>query len=143
MINTGASGAIPRSDTVRRDAHAELYYEEVRKRRDDADKIAKNTGFPADDIQTIKNHVFFNVYDLGDENPERFDPDYDMAVSWQRLTEGKAIQEMDIIMLNHELMEYKLMNEQGIKYGQAHDITNEIYNYSKYLDELDRKEDLH
>jgi hypothetical protein len=43
--NTGASGAIPRSDRNRMDQHAELYYEEIRKRVGDVESIAKNTGF--------------------------------------------------------------------------------------------------
>ena len=71
--------------------------------------------------------------------PLRFTPDYDMAVSWQRLTDGKDIKEMDIVLLNHELYELNLM-AQGYNYGTAHDMTDLIYNYTEYTKELDAKE---
>ncbi|MDR2903455.1 MAG: hypothetical protein LBU77_02975 [Clostridiales bacterium] len=140
MINTGASGAIPRTDMARQTKHAELYYSEIRKRTDDVTAIANNTGFSAKDIDKIKCHMFLNKYDLGGNEPTYFDPDYDMAVSWQRLTEGKAIQEMDIVLLNHELMEYALMEEKGLKYSEAHKMTEETYNYARYVQELNRKD---
>lgn len=140
MINTGASGAIPRADMKRQNQHAKLFYEEVRMRKGDISAVAKNSGFSIDDVEKIKNHMFFNKYDLGDEQPSCFDPDYDMAVSWQRLTEGKAIQEMDIVLLNHELMEYGLMSEKGLNYHEAHKITEKIYDYAKYVRELNEKE---
>ena len=69
----------------------------------------------------------------------RFDSSYDMAVSWQRLIEGKNIQEMDVVLLNHELLEHNLMTEQGMPYHIAHELSNTQYNYQKYCDELDRK----
>jgi hypothetical protein len=139
MINMGASGAIPRNDTAKQNQHAKLFYKEVRKRTGDIDSIAKNTGFSKNDIKKIKNHIFFNAYSLGDENPSRFDPDYDMAISWQRLTEGKNIQEMDLVLLNHELVEYTLMTEKGLNYRQAHEIAEHQYNFKKFVDELDRR----
>jgi hypothetical protein len=57
--------------------------------------IAKNTGWDSAIIEKIKNHVFFTEHDLGYEFPSRFDPDYNMAISWQRLIEGSAIQESE------------------------------------------------
>ena len=62
---TGASGAIPVSDTKRRDAHAERYYEEIRKRNSDVEEVARNTGLSNEDVQKIKDHIFNNKYDLG------------------------------------------------------------------------------
>ena len=59
-----------------------------------------------------------------------------MAVSWQRLIEGKNIREMDIVLLKHELMEYELM-KQGMVYEEAYHITEKTYNYRKYTRELD------
>ena len=102
---TGASGAIPRNDIARMDDHAERYYDEIRKRSSDIEAIAQNTGFAVGDIRSIKQHVFIDTHDLGKKLPTRFEPDYDMAVSWQRLIEGKNIQEMDLVLLNHELTE--------------------------------------
>jgi hypothetical protein len=48
---TGASGAIPVSDQKSRNAHAKLFYEEIRKRTTDVDAIAKNTGW---DVEVMK-----------------------------------------------------------------------------------------
>ncbi len=142
MDISGAGGAIPRVDIAKQEAHAKLYYEEVRKRTGDIAAIAKNSGFSVEDVAKIKQHVFFNKYDLGQNEPSAFDPSYDMAESWQRLINGKAIREMDIIMLKHELMEYRLMNEQGLDYRTAHNIAEEKYNYTKFIKELDGKEGL-
>ncbi|MCL2772620.1 MAG: hypothetical protein FWD71_04645 [Oscillospiraceae bacterium] len=77
---------------------------------------------------------------MGDEQPERFAPDYDMAVSWQRLIDGKDIHEMDLVMLYHELMEYELMIVKGLSYDKAHELTQVKYNYSKYVKELNARE---
>ena len=142
IINTGASGAIPRKDMKRMNNHAKLYYDEIRNRTSDIEAISKNSGFPKNDIEKIKNHVFFNEYNLSEEAPTRFEPDYDMAVSWQRLVEGNDIREMDIILLNHELMEHELMTEKGLSYREAHEETEKKYNYSKHVKELNRKEGL-
>jgi len=138
MGNTGASGAIPRNDFNRMEEHAERFYEEIRNRTSDIGAIAKNTGFAKEDILNIKQHIFFNEYDLGKKNPVRFDPNYDMAVSWQRLIDGN-VKEMDMILLNHELIELKLM-KQGLNYDEAHKMAEAIYNYTKYTKELDEKE---
>jgi hypothetical protein len=136
--NTGASGAIPRNDWGRMDKHAAMFYEEIRRRKTDVQAISKNTGFPETDIEIIKQHVFFNEYDLGEDKPRRFDPSYDMAVSWQRLIDGRAIQEMDIVLLKHELLEYEYISA-GETYAQAHMLANERYNYEAFTAELDRK----
>jgi len=141
MDITGASGAIPRTDNVRMDAHAERYYEEIRKRNTDVATISQNTGFSVEDVEKIKRHVFIDTHDLGNEELERFIPIYDMAVSWQRLIDGKAIQEMDIILLRHELAESAYM-AQGMNYDTAHRLAETEYNYTKYIKELEAKEGL-
>ncbi|MDR1805812.1 MAG: hypothetical protein LBQ80_03460 [Clostridium sp.] len=142
IVYTGASGAIPRSDVGRMHEHAERFYEEIRKRTSDIAAIAQNTGISESEVARIKKHIFFNEYELGGEEVSRFDPDYDMAVSWQRLISGKDIQEMDIVMLRHELMEFELMQTHGLNYTEAHAITEKTYSYSQYVRELDRKEGL-
>lgn len=116
-------------DEIHRRAHAEQYYESVRKRNTDREivRIAKNTGFSQDDIRAVYLHVFENYYDL-EGGRKRFDPDYDMAQSWSRLFDGKNIQKHDITLLNHELMESKLMAK-GKDYDTAHKITQEKYDY--------------
>jgi len=95
-----------------------------------------------EDIDNIKRHIFFNAYALDGKSVRRFDPSYDMAVSWQRLIDGKNIQKMDIVMLHHELLEHKIMTKHDMPYHVAHKQANEQYNYQSYCDELDRKEGL-
>lgn len=116
-------------DEIHRRAHAEQYYESVRKRNTDREivRIAKNTGFSQDDIRAVYLHVFENYYDL-EGGKKRFDPDYDMAQSWSRLFDGKNIQAHDKTLLHHELMESKLMAK-GMDYDTAHKITQEEYDY--------------
>jgi SPP1 gp7 family putative phage head morphogenesis protein len=137
----GASGAISRHDTDRMHSHAERFYEQIRKRTTDVEAIAKNTGFSVADVQAVKDHVFMNHHNLGEVIPMRFAPDYDMAVSWQRLISGSNIQEMDIVLLNHELTELRLMS-QGLDYVAAHVKADQEYSYIKFIRELDRKEGL-
>ncbi|TWT16774.1 hypothetical protein FRX51_00615 [Streptococcus sp. sy010] len=57
-----------------------------------------------------------------------------MTESWIRLSEnqGKNIQKHDIIMLHHELLEYRLM-KQGLSYSEAHKETDKKYNYYEAL----------
>ena len=124
-------------------SHSEkMYYEQIRKRKSDIESIAKNTCFKIEDIRKIKEHIFFNEYDLGEEAPSRFDPLYDIAVSWQRLINGNDIKDMDIVLLKHELMEYELMTGQGMDYKAAHKIAEQSHNYSMFIKELDKKEGL-
>jgi hypothetical protein len=70
-----------------------------------------------------------------------FDSDYDIAESVRRLQEGKNIQEHDIMLIRHEAMEHDLMNNQGMSYEEAHELTNKTYNYKELLDKwLDKNE---
>lgn len=118
-----------------RDRHAEIYYEQVRNRDKTLEiaRVARNSGFSESDIGKIYNHIFMNEYELYG-GVKRFDPSYDMAESWRRLSEsgGKFIQKHDIVMLNHELMEYHLMME-GLSYNEAHKETDKKYNYYEAL----------
>lgn len=114
-----------------RDRHATMYYEAIRNRDKQAeiDRVARNSGFVSSDIEKIYNHIFIQKHEL-DEGYKRFDPNYDMAESWRRLSEnqGKNIQPHDIVMLKHELMELELMGK-GLSYDEAHNRTNDTYNY--------------
>ena len=53
--------------------------------------------------------------------------------------EGKNIQEMDIVLLNHELLELTLMAK-GSRYAEAHEQAELVYNYTNYCKALDAKE---
>ncbi len=129
----GSSGALdPYSKAA--DKHAKQYYESVRKMTTDAERIANNTGFSLADIERIKSYVFSEEHDLGEEEPMRFSPSYEMAESWQRLIDGKNIQPHDITLIQHELMESKLVKD-GMPQDEAHIITSGVYNYKKEVEE--------
>ena len=128
-----------------RDRHAQEFYESVRNRNKQHEivKVSNNSGLSQSDVERIYNHIFINEYDLEDGR-KRFDPNYDMAESWRRLSEigGKNIQPHDLVMLNHELMEHDLMAK-GMKYDEAHELTNKTYNYQKaWIDWMKEKGDL-
>lgn len=116
IIKSGAlSGAHnPQSDQAQE--HAEKYYEAVKLMKTDIKHISANTGFSEDDITKIKNHVFIEKHDLGNGELEYFYPNYEMAQSWQRLIDGKNIQKHDITLLNHELLEQRLMKKSWMNY---------------------------
>lgn len=126
----------------KRDNHANMYYESVRHRdkKIEISKIAQNTGFNEKSIERAYNHIFINEYEL-DEGIKRFDPDYDMACSWSRLREGKDIQEHDLIMLKHEILESYLMQRYNLKYREAHKIVEVKYNYRKAVDKFNNRKE--
>ncbi|MCC0658348.1 minor capsid protein [Clostridioides sp. ES-S-0123-01] len=135
-----SSGAISRKRLndlevyIREEKHANLYYEEIRKRTSDIKAIAKNTGYSEKVIQDIKSHVFMNKYNLYG-GYKSFDPSYDMAISWQRLIEGKDIRKCDIILLKHERLEKFLMDRYNYDYKKAHGLVVRKYDYEKALRE--------
>lgn len=119
----------------KRDAHADLYYDELRNssRDDIVETIANNAGVSSDLVSRMYDHLLINEYEL-DGGKRRFDSDYYIAQSIQRLREGKNIQEHDIILIQHEALEYNLMNNSNMNYNEAHKIANESYNYGQALD---------
>ena len=139
-IKTGAkSGALTSKndpDFKKRDSFAEMYYREVlgRKREYEIKAVAKNSGFSTEDIDKVFSHVFEKKHLFADGTIHKFSPDYDMAQSWVRLREGKNIQEHDIILLNHELMEANIMGKgTDIPYEPAHEKAQKQYNYAEAL----------
>ena len=133
----------------KRDKHAKLYYESVRKRDKEIElkSILKNISnydltrnLKLEDLEKIYNHIFINKYELIN-GVDRFDPSYDMAQSWQRLREGKKILEHDLIMLMHERMEYDFMNLYGMKYDEAHALTSKKYDYFKALKKWEKEKE--
>lgn len=132
----GRSGIIEQSgalnpDSKRARKHAAVYYESVRHMTTDCERIAANTGFREQDIRVIKNHVFIEEHDLY-AGRQRFTPDYEMAQSWQRLIDGRNIQERDIVLLNHEYIESVFMKT-GFSTVEAHEKAQGIYNYAALL----------
>ena len=82
----------------------------------------------------IINFIFIEKHDLGEGEPKRFELDYMMAESWQRLIDGKNIQKHDITLLRHEQMERSLMR-QGFTQEKAHRLTEQRFNYKKESEE--------
>ena len=127
---------------TKRDAHAERYYASMRnsQKTDIVEVIAQNTGVSAAVISKVYDHLLINQYDL-EAGYTTFDPDYYIAESLQRLREGKNIQAHDLILLQHEALEYDLMNNEGMSYDEAHATANKSFNYQKALLEwLDKQE---
>lgn len=134
IMQSGAisGGLNPYSKRAR--LHAKKYYESVRHMTTDAERIADNTGYSKEEILNVKKYVFEDKHDLGEAEPERFYPSYEMAESWQRLIDGKNIQQHDLTLINHELYEKKLVDS-GLSQKEAHEEAEKIYNYKKESDE--------
>lgn len=127
------SGAInPYKSKARAKAHAKRFYEEVRHRTTDVERIAKATGFSIEEIDGIKHFLFIDVHDLGEGEVRRFDPNFMIAESWQRLADGKPLPH-DITLIRHELLEMELM-ETGMTQDEAHRMASKKYNYSEEAD---------
>ncbi len=117
-----------------REQHAEKYYLSLRNsnRQSIVDVISKNSGVTEDTVSKMFDHLIVNEYEL-DGRYVHFDPDYYIAGSLQRLREGKNIQPHDLILIQHEAMEYDLMNDGDLNYEDAHAIANESFNYHQAL----------
>lgn len=100
-------------------------------RQYDADIIAKNTGFTENEIIQIKRHIFFDKHKLY-EGYGMLAPDYDMAVAWKRMKEGRP-EERDILLLKHEKLESELEKKYNLTLSEAHARAQEIYNWEKAL----------
>lgn len=119
----------------KRRAHAARYYDEVRARDPEREiaAVASSSGKGIEKVRTAYEHVFIREHDL-EGGHRRFDPDYDMSQSWQRLREGKTVLEHDLTLIEHEAREAMYMDA-GMTYGEAHAKTCEDgYNYVKDLD---------
>lgn len=127
---------------IRRNEHAERYYEEIRNRKPQyvIDRLAKTADISKVVAKDVYEHVFVNKHMLGNQW-KRFDPDYDMAESFRRLLEGKDIQSHDIVMIKHEGLELALMKQYNMTYEEAHETANRSYNYSEALKEFLREGD--
>ena len=117
----------------RRDKQAAKEYDKIRD-RDDIAAVARSSGMSESDIQTIKNHIFFDEHRLYD-GVGRLDPDYDMAVAWNRLAHGKP-EERDFLLLKHELLESQVELWYNLTIADAHARANKKYDWAGRLTEL-------
>lgn len=110
-------------------------YNLFRGRTDDIAKVASNTGWDISDIEKIKNHMFLDDIKFSDGRIEKFVPDYEMSVTWQRLIDGQYY-DNDILLLQHELTELSHMKQLGSFQEAAHDFANGTFNWAQYLKTL-------
>lgn len=106
---------------------ADELYEEIRNNTKDIYDIAKNTGYKVQNIQKIKDHVFYNEH-LLDKYVDygippiraRFDSDINQAQAWKRLEQGNFTKE-DTTWMKHEIAErwYEKKHDSG--YSAAHE----------------------
>ena len=100
---------------------AEKAYAAIRSADDVAD-IARHTGWRADRIQRVKDHLFSRSHQL-DDGLRRFDADPAIANAWRRL-QGGAHTDADIQLLKHELFESRFEGIFRTNYRTAHDAAN-------------------
>ncbi|MEO5286417.1 hypothetical protein [Limosilactobacillus allomucosae] len=135
---------IPR---LKGDEEAKRLYIEFAQRdtRSMAKKIAKIDGFSYEDGLEIYHHIFIDKHltvdrYTGKKVQAKFDPDADMAQSFQRIFNGQKLLPEDIIMLKHERYERKIMQEHSDwTYSKAHQLANKIYNYQSIVEERKAK----
>lgn len=123
-------------DGSKRQDIAEKLYEQTRNRNSvyEVRAIAKHSGMPETDIKKVYDHIYTNKHLFKNGTIHLFDPDYEMAQSWQRLRNNNNIQPHDITLLKHELAEYNIMGESiDIEYEPVHNEVTKKYNYQKEL----------
>lgn len=136
IINNKQSGALNNTndpDRSKRDAHAEREYTRIINNGKDVfvDKIAANTGLRKKLIAGVYDHVFINKH-LLINGEGRFDPDFDMALSFQRLKEGNY-KPVDIVLLRHEYLERAVEKRYKLTYEQAHNYAIKHFDYPRAL----------
>lgn len=116
-----------------KDSKAATEYERIKKAKDVA-AVAMSSGMSKEDVETIKNHVFFNVHELYD-GKGTFSPSYDMAVAWKRLVDGKP-EERDLLLLRHELLESQIEKQYNLTASEAHAMAKKKYNWEQAIFDL-------
>lgn len=120
--------------------HAKMMYEEIRKRKFDYLNVAENTGFSHEQMQLVKNYLF-NANHWIQGKHKRFEPSYEIAESWRRLSvkNGKEIYEHDILLLWHELTEIDiLLHNNNFSQEKAHYTATAAYDYQTASDNFYR-----
>lgn len=120
---------------IRKDRQAESFYEKVRTDNTDVKKIAEHIGMSEKKVQRIKNHLFHDTHMLDDGERRKLDADFDIAVAWQRISEGKA-EDRDILLLKHEYLESCLERKYNLTYREAHDLAEKKYAWDKEIERL-------
>lgn len=111
--------------------HSDIAYESIRKSTTDIHYISRNTNFSYEQVSLIKSHIFFSRHILKSGRVARFDPSYEMAESWRRLSNksGKGIQQHDVLMLYHELLEIQYISQEYSQ-SESHELASKKFDYS-------------
>lgn len=129
-ISGGISGAISDPLSPEAQKHAIIFYEEIRHRTDDIEKISRFTGYTQEQILKVKNYLFVETHLLA-TGIKRFDPSFEIAESWNRLADMQDyVQAHDLLLIPHELMEMELITK-GVDQSKAHEETCKKYNYPR------------
>ena len=128
---TGGKQYTPYDENDPRDIFAAKEYRKISRDNSDVKKIARNTDFTEKEVQQIKRHIFYNKHQKYD-GYGMLTPDYDMAVVWKRLREGKP-EERDILLLHHELLESTLEKEYNLTISEAHKRAKKQFDWEKEL----------
>lgn len=123
-------------DGSKRRKIAENLYAQTRNRNPEYEvkAVARNSGLSETDARKVYDHIYINKHLFRDGTVHRFEPDYEMAQSWQRLRNNSHIQPHDITLLKHELAEYDVMGKSlDIAYEPVHNEVTKTYDYQKEL----------
>ncbi len=115
------------------DASADKLYDAIRFCTTDVGEIAMHTGIKRENIQKVKDHLFYNAHlldryvDLGEPALiAHFDSSSTIAQSGERLRTG-TFTRADLQLLRHEAAEANRMRSWGPGYNQAHTAAQKRY----------------
>jgi hypothetical protein len=121
----------------KRTAAADSYYRELRNSKREAmvSAMAKHSQLPTDTVTQALAHVLDSTYDLWEDGKiVHFDASYDMSQSLARLRSSNgSVFKHDITLLQHEALEARYMDSEGMSYKDAHLKANLRYNYQEEL----------
>lgn len=123
-------------DNIRAEPDAEIIAESLRT----ADRLDGSTGFSVNEIERVRQHIFFEEhpltdYDTGGIVRRRYDPSPDMAEAWLRLRAGRPLPE-DVVLLEHELAEARYYDAHpGATYSEAHRAANDVSKWQNQIPE--------
>ena len=112
---------------------ADEAYEAIRASNTDVADISKNTGIKIENVQKVKDHLFYEEH-LLDSYVEygipaqraRFDSDMGIANAWKRLENGTHTPD-DMKLLRHETAEAWYMRRNDSGYTDAHNAAERRY----------------
>jgi hypothetical protein len=144
----GGHSSRPRNsaDYERQERWANDAYEDIRANPDtdvisnnlrNVDRLDGSTGFSPEEIDRIRQQIFFEEHPVSDYDggivSRRYDASPDMAEAWLRMRSGHARPE-DITLLEHESAEARYYNAHpGATYEDAHRAANAVANWQNRI----------